>query len=44
MFSASERWNSTGSCCTIAICWRSEAWVAFADILPVDQDAPPVTS
>ena len=38
MFSASERWNRIGSCGTMAIWERSDACVACADILAVDQD------
>ena len=30
MFSASERWNRIGSCCTMAICERSSDWVERA--------------
>ena len=44
MFSASDRWNRIGSCCTMAICARSDACVTAGDILPVDQDAPAFTS
>jgi hypothetical protein len=30
MFSASERWKSTGSCCTIASCRRRLSCVTLA--------------
>jgi hypothetical protein len=43
MFSASERWNRIGSCCTIAICdARLADGSTLGDVVAVDQDTPTV--
>ena len=39
MFSASERWKSSGSCGTSASCERKDTCAAASNLLPVDQDA-----
>ena len=44
MFSASERWNRIGSCCTIAICARKDACVTLAMSWPSIRMRPPFTS
>ncbi|CFW32559.1 Uncharacterised protein [Bordetella pertussis] len=44
MFSASERWNSTGSCCTMAIWLRSDACRTAAMSCPSMVMRPPSTS
>src|SRR6266545_2594152 len=44
MFSASERWNRIGSCCTIAICARRLACVTPAMSWPSIRMRPPFTS
>ncbi|MNJ58811.1 hypothetical protein D3C77_544640 [compost metagenome] len=44
MFSASVRWNSTGSCCTMAIWLRSDACFTWAMSCPSMVMRPPFTS